>query len=218
MVVQSRYGNITEDSADAWIRFDCPGCGGSQCAKVAYRASAASDRPPVQWGRCVNCFMGFVINSGQVSPSRFPMSDVQGLEPETHHAWHEVRSCLSVGATTAAVHICRKILFHVAAEKGLPAKNDRDRAPTFAACIEHLQEHGYVTPPMVKWVEKIKDVGNEAAHELDVIPAEKAELVATFTMQLLVLTYQMPHMLGDALAVEADDSDESDSGPTTIRI
>ena len=103
------------------------------------------------------------------------------------------------GHNRAAVHSARKILLHVAVEKGLPAKNDKDRAPTFVACIEHLQEHGYVTPPMSKWVEKIKDVGNEGAHDLPAIAKDQAELVATFTMQLLVLTYQMPSMLGDAV-------------------
>lgn len=203
-VVNARYGNISEDNSDAWLRVDCPNCDGTQASRIAY-TNDNGNRPTVVWARCVNCFMGMVINGNRMSPGALPLSDVSGLDPDTDAAWDEVRHCLSVGATTAAVHMCRKILFHVAVEKGLPAKNDKDRAPTFAACIEHLQEHGYVTPPMTKWVTKIKDVGNEGAHELTAIPMNKAELVATFTMQLLILTYQMPHMLGDALPVDDED-------------
>jgi ribosomal protein S27AE len=206
-VVQARYGNIAEDTSEAWLRAHCPNCGGAQAAVVAYTADH-SERPRVTWGRCVNCFRGFVVNGFDMSPSALPLNDVRGLDGDTRQAWVEVRNCLSVGATTAAVHMCRKILFHVAVEKGLDAKNDKGRAPTFIACIEHLQEHGYVTPPMARWVTKIKDVGNEAAHELAPIPVDQAELVATFTMQLLILTYQMPSMLAET-SFGNDAADES---------
>jgi hypothetical protein len=43
---------------------------------------------------------------------------------------------------------------------------------------------------MRRWVERIKDVGNDANHELTPISAETALLMATFTEQLVVLAYE----------------------------
>lgn len=102
--------------------------------------------------------------------------------------------------------MCRKVLLHLAVEKGLPAKDDKDRAPTFAACIAHLQAEGYVTPPMVQWVDKIRAVANEGAHELTAVTSASALLVAEFTMQLLALTYEIPFQLQ-----QADDSQPTQS-------
>jgi ssDNA-binding Zn-finger/Zn-ribbon topoisomerase 1 len=196
-VTEHRYGSIKASDDNAWfvIRGGCPSCQGTQGAAVAY-TNDGSDF--VMWGRCVNCKNGFVVNRNGMSPSQLPLRPIRGLEPDTEAAWGEIRSCLSVGATTAAVHMCRKVLLHVAVEKGLPAKNDKDRAPTFAACIDHLSDEGYVTPPMKSWVEKIKDVGNDGAHELPQISAEAARMVAEFTLQLLVLTYEMAALMAQA--------------------
>ena len=127
-----------------------------------------------------------------MAPSKRPLRDVRGLDTDTERAWNEVRGCLSVGASVAATHMCRKILLHVAVEKGLAPKNDKDRAPGFAECLEYLQTKGYVTPPMFAWVDQIRDKGNEAAHELIGPDPAAALLVAEFTLQLLVLTYEMP--------------------------
>ena len=95
--------------------------------------------------------------------------------------------------------MCRKLLFHIAVEKGLAAQDAHGRAPTFAACLQHLREVGLLTPPLEPWVAHIRDVGNEANHDLAAIDAESATRVATFTRQLLVTTYEMPHRMRAAL-------------------
>lgn len=196
-ITSSRYGNIDPTDVNAWVVIDggCPVCGATQGAVVGFTKEDAS--VDTLWGRCVNCMRGFVINNGELAPAELPLRHVKGLDSNTEAAWNEIRSCLSVGANTAAVHMSRKVLLHIAVEKGLPAKGSNDRAPSFAACIEHLESEGYITPPMKPWVGKIRDVGNEGAHELPQISHDSALLVAEFTQQLLVLTYEMAALMTD---------------------
>ncbi len=95
---------------------------------------------------------------------------------------------MSVGGFTAAELVCRKILMHVAVEKG--AKEGK----SFASYITHLEAAGYVTPPMKPWVDLIRQHGNDSTHELDPPDAQRAESTVMFTAELLRLTYEMEHL------------------------
>jgi hypothetical protein len=95
---------------------------------------------------------------------------------------------MSVGGYVATELVCRKILMHVAVEKG--AK----KGSTFAEYLDHLEGEGYVTPPMKKWVGLIRTRGNEATHELTPVSKERAESTLMFTAELLRLTYEMESM------------------------
>jgi hypothetical protein len=148
-----------------------------------------------RWLRCVNCSTGVVDNDGTVSPAAAPLRNPAGVAGVELAAWKEVRKCLSVGASTAAVMICRKILFHVAVANGLAAQDDKGRAPTYAAAVQHLENEGIITSRMRPWIDRVKDVGNEANHEIAPINADVALDVATFTEQLLRLAYEMDALM-----------------------
>ncbi|GAA1478131.1 hypothetical protein GCM10009623_25770 [Nocardioides aestuarii] len=124
-------------------------------------------------------------------PRRKPLREPLGLPTEDAAIWDEARTCLGVGASAAAVMLCRKLLSHIAVSNGLPAKDKNDRAPTFMAAVDHLEAEGIFTKRMRPWVDRIKDVGNEANHELQPVAAADALDVATFTEQLLVLAYEL---------------------------
>lgn len=187
--VSTSYSLNLGDSA-AWLSGPCPDCGTSNLAIIG----RTSDDKLV-FLRCVTCRKGLVVNSGVVSPGATEVGAVVGLVPEVEAAWQEVRSTIGVGATTSAVMMCRKILFHVAVDNGLPAKNDKDRAPTFVEVVKHLDDARLVTPLMLPWLNHIKDVGNEANHELGTISHSSALEVAKFTEQLLVTVYEMPERM-----------------------
>jgi len=93
-----------------------------------------------------------------------------------------------VNAFTATEAVCRKILMHIAVDKG--AKEGQ----TFASYIDHLEKAGYVTPPMHEWVKLIKDHGNEAQHQLRSPERQRAESTLLFTAQLLRSVYEMGHI------------------------
>lgn len=179
---------------NAWADSICPHCGASQLLRVATMTDGNYRAAPdlTQWLRCPVCLKGSVLEDGTIYPATMPLSEPDGMPALEASVWSDVRKTLSVGAHTAAVMLCRKILFHIAVEKGLASKDNRNRAPSFEQALKHLKAEGYVTPPMADWVARIKDVGNEANHELTPISKDEALDVATFTEQLLILTYEMP--------------------------
>ncbi|MCK9793305.1 DUF4145 domain-containing protein [Isoptericola sp. 4D.3] len=192
-----------QSSSSAWRDAICPNCGRAQCLVVAAaKARKADNLPPedaILWLRCISCRMGIVINGDVQSPGADAVGGVRGLPSDVADAWNEVRVSLAGGANTGAVMMCRKILFHVAVEHGMNEKTDKGRAPTFAQVLDHLRDVGLVTPPMMPWVERIRDVGNEANHELPATSLAEATRVATFTHQLLVLVFQMAAEMVEAL-------------------
>lgn len=172
------------DVEQAWYQSECPHCGGGQALMVAQSGNA-------HWLRCVTCLQGAVRNGPKVSPSALPLRTPEKLPPGDAAVWEEVRLCLGAGANLAAVMLCRKLLLHIAVANGLAPENDKGRSPGFAECVEHLQRRGVITAQMRDWVEPIKDVGNTANHSIVTVTATEAEQVATFTLQLLVLAYEL---------------------------
>ncbi|HWV75890.1 MAG TPA: DUF4145 domain-containing protein [Isoptericola sp.] len=213
-VVQSSRNHDSGNSS-FWLEGTCPRCGRSQFLVMAATidGNAQIDNKTL-WLRCTVCRRGVVVNDGVAAPQATRLRAVSGLPEDVESAWEEVRGSHGAGASTAAVMMCRKILFHIAVEHGLPAKNAKDRAPTFTEVLDHLQEVGLVTPPMLPWVTKIKDVGNEANHDLPQTDPERALQVGTFTHQLLVLTYEMPAKMAEVVGEpdgEPEDPAESES-------
>lgn len=195
-VVDTTASRYAVGDTQFWVQLECPQCGPSSFLIVAGSMDANSHLDGrLAFLRCVTCSGGMVSNGGVISPGASTLAAVDGCPDDVAAAWAEVRNNLSVLAATSAVMMCRKLLFHIAVRHGLPEKDDRDRAPSFEACLAHLSAVGLVTPKMQPWVKHIKDVGNTANHDLAAITAEEGQRVATFTRQLLVTTYEMPHRL-----------------------
>jgi hypothetical protein len=183
-----RYGH--EDN-HAFVMRECWSCGATQMAQLAFTSSE-------RWLRCVNCKSASVENDGSLAPAALPLSMPGGVEGREAEVWQEARSCLSVGAHMAAVMLCRKILLHVAVGHGLAAEDEKGRTPTFDTAVKHLREVGVITAKMTPWVDRIREIGNDANHQLGAISPAQALDVAKFTEQLLRLAYEM-----DALMVSS---------------
>jgi hypothetical protein len=174
--------------SNAWEALDCGGCGRSVSAVVVARTSLTSGQE-IRWLQCPTCGAGSVRNAdGRVSPAIPFGHRLQGLPDDVERAFEEARRCMSVGGYVAAELVCRKILMHVAVEKGA----DEDKS--FADYVSYLEAKGYVTPPMKGWVALIRTRGNEATHELTPVTMERAESTLMFTTELLRLTYEMESM------------------------
>ncbi|SFA61484.1 protein of unknown function [Rhodococcoides kroppenstedtii] len=184
-----------DNDPNAFGMFECFFCAASTQMFAVRMVDQDWGSPGVVWLRCMSCRRGFVLNDLYgLAPSTTPLDVPQGLDADTESTWNEVRSCLSARAFTASVMMCRKLLMHMAVEEGLPAKNEKDFAPTFVQCIDHLQAEGVITKRNRKWVDRIKDIGNEANHDLASIDKDQATTVATFTRQLLHEVYELPFL------------------------
>ncbi|MFA5866355.1 MAG: DUF4145 domain-containing protein [Actinomycetota bacterium] len=180
-----RYDGST---ADAWHSYTCSFCN-NRVSGAVVAADIVAGGPTIKWLWCTECGNPSVLALDQaIYPGVLFGPQIEGLPSETDAAYGEARRCMSVNAFTAAELICRKILMHVAVEKG--AKE----GDTFINYISHLEKEGYVTPPMKKWVTLIKDHGNDATHVLEAPNGDHAESTVMFTAELLRLVYEMEHL------------------------
>jgi len=142
----------------------------------------------VIWAICNNCGHGSVYDNGVLYPNSKFGPIIEGLPKDVLNAYEEARSCFSVNAFTACELVCRKILMHVAVDKG--AKEDE----AFSYYLSVLEEKGYITPPMKKWVGLIRKHGGKATHLIEAPDQGRAEGTLMFTAELLRLIYEMEHM------------------------
>jgi hypothetical protein len=170
---------------DAWLQFRCGYCGTQVSGAVVarYLPHGAFD---VRWVQCPTCANGSIVDpDDRVHPSVRFGPNVIGLPADVSAAYDEARDSMSVNAFTACELVCRKILMHIAVEKGA------NEGESFVSYINYLEAQGYVTPPMKGWVDQIRTIGNAAAHELSPPQRVRAESVIMFTAELLRLVYEM---------------------------
>src|SRR2546428_1800597 len=111
-------------------------------------------------------------------------NDVSSLPKEVGDLYKEARSCMTVNSFTSAVLTCRKLLMHIAVEKGAP------EGQTFLQYVEYLSEKGYVPPDGKGWVDYIRKKGNEANHEIKIMSVGDASDLITFSEMLLKFVYE----------------------------
>jgi hypothetical protein len=100
--------------------------------------------------------------------------------------YEEARLATSAGCYTAAVLCCRKLLMHLAVAKG--AKE----GDSFKSYVEHLAAKNHIPADCKPWVEQIKDIGNEANHEVKMMKKEDAENLVLFCEMLLKILFEYP--------------------------
>lgn len=171
--------------AEAHDQFVCPHCGDSVVGAVIAATRQDAGLVGVQWIRCPSCHQGVVKNTGMLAPSAPAGEAVDGLPPDVAAAYAEARNCAGVRAYTACELICRKILMHVAVDKGDAA------GKSFAQYIDYLENSGYTTPTMKPWVDLIRTHGNVSTHEIPPADSGRAMGTLAFTAQLLKLVYEM---------------------------
>ena len=175
------------DSSYDWFSYRCGHCGSKTSGPVVASYPEPRD-PTVRWILCINCFKGSVWQQpGHVYPPSLAGEDLAGLPEGVAEAYEETRRCMGVRAYSGAELLCRRLLMHVAADKGAA------EGLSFEAYLKHLEDEGYVTPPMKPWVDLIRKHGNKATHRLDPPDYKRAEATFLFTTELLRLVYEMDH-------------------------
>ena len=122
-------------------------------------------------------------------PATKMAAEVKGLPIDVEAIYNEARECTAGGAFTAAVLLCRKILMHIAVEKGAPS------GQSFVEYVDYLAQKSYIPPNGRDWVDYIRTKSNEASHEIIVMDDKDAEDLITFTEMLLRLVYEFRNRL-----------------------
>ena len=111
---------------------------------------------------------------------------IQHLPDDVANLYDEARRCMSVSSYTSAVMVCRKLLMHIAVEKGA------DENRKFIDYVDWLQEKNYIPPNGKSWVDYIRQKGNEANHEISLMEKEDAEGLIKFLGMLMKVIYEFP--------------------------
>jgi hypothetical protein len=112
MTIHSRVNHIAGNQSSDWFRYQCAHCN----SEVSGAIVAAYET--TQWLLCPKCGCGSVSVHGNLIPNTSFGPLIEGLPNNVESAYQEARRCMSVNAYTACELICRKILMHVAADKG----------------------------------------------------------------------------------------------------
>jgi Domain of unknown function (DUF4145) len=204
----SVYDNLDYPHGDEhrWVTYTCPWCSKVVSGLIVASATSGTGEGDTAWTRCPSCLEGALVRDELFGHSVYPPvpfgPDIVGLPQDVKDAYTEARYCIGVRAYTAAELVCRKILMHIAVDKG--AKEGQK----FAAYLTYLESAGYVTPPMKGWVELIRKHGNVATHELPSTNRQRAASTVMFTAELLRLVYEMEHM-AQQYAAKPNGSDSS---------
>ena len=198
-VMLPKTSTMTTGDDRAWFDCVCGHCGRVISGAVLAYSYKGDLQPIERWIRCPHCGLGiFVAADGTAFPGPKVGQDVEGLPDDVREAYDQARRCAEVNAITACEVMCRKILMHIAVDKG--AKSDN----TFKGFVNYLEQHHYVTPPMKPWVDVIRDRGNIAAHELPRTEKEQAIGTLTFTAHLLRNVYEMEFLAERFVQTEPD--------------
>ena len=191
--------DYSQNEDTVWWSAQCPCCG-----TVTMLAIALGEAPDEYyncqsaWLMCVKCgtgswAIGDLDNVIVQYPSAAPFATPDHLSREVKSTWEEACNSFTMGAYTACTLMCRKLIFYMAVEEGLPEKNDRNRAPGFEQCINYLVESGLITSRYRDaWVDSIRIWGNAATHDLAVIEKNIAKKALSFTYSLLQMMYEFP--------------------------
>lgn len=116
-------------------------------------------------------------------------NDIEFLPDNVHELYEEARLCFSVNAFTSSALACRKLLMNIAVDKG--AKEGL----YFVNYVDYLNENNFIPPNGKDWVDEIRNLGNEATHEISLKTKDDAEEAINFTEMLLKFIYEYPMRL-----------------------
>jgi hypothetical protein len=133
--------------------------------------------------------MTFFGVDGKQWPGAKLGAPVANLPDDVEAIYEEARSAIAANAHTGSVMLCRKILMHVAVEKG--AKPNLN----FKQYVQWLISEHHAPRSAEPWVDYIRDRANDANHEILVMTKEDATAVLLFTEALLRNVYELPFLI-----------------------
>jgi hypothetical protein len=136
---------------------------------------------------CPHCEKPNFFHADIQVPGASPGNEVAHLPEDVAALYREARNAVSVGACTASVLACRKLLMNIAVSQG--AKEGE----SFLSYVEYLAKSGFVPPNGKGWVDHIRSKGNEATHEISLMSSKDAEELISFSEMLLKFIYEFPN-------------------------
>jgi len=177
-------GSWYQISTVAARRFTCGHCGSDVSAEKAYYCSNVNGVNVAQCYLCHDCNRpSLFFDQEQVPAPRLGIS-IPNLPKDINDIYDEIRQSTAANAYTAAILASRKLLMHIAVEAGAKA------GESFQAYVNYLVDNHYTPPNSKGWVDKIRELGNEANHEIVIMGQVEAGDVIKFLEMILRFMYE----------------------------
>jgi hypothetical protein len=88
---------------------------------------------------------------------------------------------------------CRKLIMNIAVNKGA------EENKTFAFYVEYLARENWIPPGNREWVDHVRQMGNEATHEIKLMTNETSEELLNFLTIMLKFMYEFPEEMNKKL-------------------
>lgn len=137
---------------------------------------------------CPVCHRPSIYKYGEQTTAPFSkaLRPVNNLPEKIDAVYQEIRAGIGAGCYTSAVILSRTALMHIAVEKGAPDNLN------FQKYVDFIASKGYTPPDAKGWIDKIRKMGNQAVHDLEIWEKDDAELIGKFLMYLLIFIYELP--------------------------
>lgn len=96
------------------------------------------------------------------------------VPPDLVAAYQQSIRCLKAGCLEACVMVARRLLMVLA------WRLNADEGKKFVEYVNHLVAVGAISAPMKVWVDKIREIGNAATHEIPSVTGDDAKIVVRF--------------------------------------
>ena len=168
----------------------CGHCGREGSFNQSYACIDGQGRPLHMAYRCHSCNRLNYIDPNQQQHPGPPYGKAVEHIPKEQEAvskiYDEARKCFSVGAHTAAVLSCRKLLMHVAVSLGAKERLN------FTDYVQYFLDNHHVPPNSKDWVDHIRNKGNEANHRVVIMDTTDSKELIDFCEMLLKIIYEYP--------------------------
>ena len=153
----NNYKNWRQVQRNEEKEYRCGYCGKNVGSDRGYQRKERGDKIYI----CPNCSCPTFFRSGDDQvPGPSYGAEVDNLPTDIGMLYRESRECIKHSLYNASVLTARKILMHVAVDRG--AGKDL----SFTKYVDYLGDEGYLPPGGEGWVDRIRQKGNEANHEI----------------------------------------------------
>jgi len=168
-------------------KFKCGYCDNDISSESGYVANTNDRNISRNIFICHTCEKpNFFDQNNHQTPGPAHGNSVKHVPEGINKLYNESRDCMKVGASTASVLLCRKLLMHIGVEKG--AKEGL----SFLEYVNFLSDKNYVPPDGKGWVDDIRKKGNEVNHKIVLTTVEDAKDLIDFLDMLLKIIYEFP--------------------------
>lgn len=122
-------------------------------------------------------------------PNTKMVANVEHLPESLEKLLSETREAISSGLYNSTVLLCRKMLMNLAVQEGA------EENKSFAFYVDYIENNDYITAKIKPWVNRIRQIGNTATHEIPDISKEDAYMAFEFLIMLLKLVYEFPNKM-----------------------